>query len=246
VCSGGTVESPVGCSSTNSHFGFGTPTVMSDGTVVVPVVTGLETVIQEGGITTGYQLIPELSVLKLRQDRTTVVSTIPLSLSGVLRVRPFKAIPNGEGGLIIGWEHEEYSAGFPRVWAHVTGLNASGEVTGGAGVGEGWGDLVLGEQDTVWSLNLVDGQRRLVQPLTLEGNPSGSSWLLDAPNGFGSLTATAGGGALVNFTDGGLLGPDDAYALMNLGSARYIGGETWVRSTAQGIVGMAGPHFTNG
>jgi hypothetical protein len=40
TCTGGTVAAPEGCSDTAAIFGVGTPTVLSDGRVVVPVATG--------------------------------------------------------------------------------------------------------------------------------------------------------------------------------------------------------------
>jgi hypothetical protein len=42
---GGTPLAPTGCTSEPHSFGAGTPTVMSDGTVAVPVVTGTRTVV---------------------------------------------------------------------------------------------------------------------------------------------------------------------------------------------------------
>jgi hypothetical protein len=256
-CTGGTIEAPQGCTSTNSHFGFGTPTVVDDGSVVLPVVTGHQyTVGSSVPITHPFRFDHEISLLILRPDRTTEIQRISLpteqSTVPITPLRPFKAIPNGQGGLIVAWDRVlglEFGAPFA---SEAVGVSAAGAMTSAvSGFGQGWAELVLSEEPegdsaTVWALTLLDGQRRVLSPLTPEGNLRSLSFIQTPQDAIQTMRAERGGGLLLNLVDGRLWGSSDDYEQLQLRNAYHLDAGLWRGSGSSGSLAKQGPEFLDG
>jgi hypothetical protein len=147
----------------------GYPTVLLDGSVVVPSVVDPE------------QL--QLTFVRSTGAVETQVVTVP---NGGLW-SPYRAIPNGQGGLLVQlirrlvWPGGDYW----RWDAVVVGVDASGALTGSTGLGADWGEIVVGENGTIVATSQVEystepswggGAKRhvgMLMPLQANGNPGG-------------------------------------------------------------------------
>jgi alpha-tubulin suppressor-like RCC1 family protein len=256
-CTGGTPQAPTGCTSVPAYFGAGTPTVLWDGSVVVPVVTGRRTTIDN------YPDNPLafdawITVFYLRRDGTTTEHSV--SVGGYLNVqsvKPFKAIPNGQDGVMVAWEVIETHGGYGR-HANAAAFDANGATNGSVGLGERWGDLVLGEGKILATTYLPnpngpgDDLKRMITPLTSQGYFAGATTILGNTE-VSSVAAAAGGSFVMNYSNGYISGPDPGYADMQLTKAQYVGDGIWMgagvdggngfnsMSSGIGLVAMAGP-----
>ncbi len=151
TCTGGTVEAAEGCTSVPAAYRAGTPTVLADGRVVVPVDTSEYITIAQGpgaDISWGSAAVPQLSLVFLHPDHTTQVQTVAYGTGvqhATWRMSPLKAIPNGHGGVLIGVNATRH-VGLEtyRTWS-VVGVNAAGTVTALSGIGGEVTDLLLGD-----------------------------------------------------------------------------------------------------
>ena len=101
-CAGGSPEAPEDCSDAPRAFGVGTPTVVDDGSVVVPVVTGRRRVFASPPSYDPERFTPELSLLFLPTGWLHECSSDPrCRILNVRSVAPFKIL-NGHGG-VVGW-----------------------------------------------------------------------------------------------------------------------------------------------
>ena len=108
-CTQETVDHPIVCTTVDEVFGVGVPSVMGDGSVVVPVATGTVTTAETlAYVETGVDQVLTLVFLRPNgsTDRQTV--TIVPSTSEGASVRPYKVVPNGLGGVLAAWDQLEH------------------------------------------------------------------------------------------------------------------------------------------
>ena len=95
---------------------------------------------------------------------------------------PYRAIPNGQVGLLVQLRRE-FGTGANRTWdALVVGVDAAGNLTGSEPLGDDWGDLVVGDNGLVlatskmnyWTEPGYGGVPKqhvaMIEPITPEGN----------------------------------------------------------------------------
>lgn len=256
TCSGSGVFSPGTCTGWEPAYGeAGAPTVLWDGTVVVPVETSNFT--DYAGEDT---FSPGVSLLYLRPDgqrETRVVDAAGEAGYASGYLIPFKAIPNGNGGLVVGWTSEVYYGDNHYRTMHVAGMDANGDRTGGIGFsGTWWGDLVLGgDGNVVATIHQSEAgtgrmEKRDVAILAPEGYLL--SW--NRLEGLAISTVLAQGGdspgLIRNYTDGTISGADPGFADMRLRHASYFGDGIWMGSSmpegstsAGPLVAMLGPEL---
>jgi len=247
TCTGGTIELPSGCSSVPAAFAAGTPTVLADGTVVVPIATSESIRLVIEGVPDKYAVDPSLAVFSLKPDGSNSVTTMALegrtSYPNYVDIVPFKVIPNGEGGLIVGWNTIRTGDFGTQYGAHAAGIDENGQaIEGTTGVGDWWGDLVLQEANVLavaHGFNPSVNGKRLQTLLTLDGQPA--SIAVISASDVTSAQAISGNGIVISYADGTVEGPDEAYQQMDLAHARYIGDEAWIGQAPLGLTAVSGP-----
>ena len=142
---------------------------MWDGTVVVPVSTSTLTRYSPQGILPAYPNVFQygLTLFLLRPDGSTETRAVETPWPGLSswtaskQLVPFKAIPDGAGGSVVGWSTYD-TFGDTNNWdVHVARVLADGTVLGSAGpVGDRIGDLVLGEDGTVLVTTYMEDGRK--------------------------------------------------------------------------------------
>jgi hypothetical protein len=243
VCEGSR-QAPVNCSSQAVSWGAGTPTVLADGTVVVPVDTSERTFLGNGIEidNESWDVELRLSVVFLRPDGTSALQTALVADATIRRqsLRPFKAIPNGQGGLLVGYNWEE---GVDGRGSGVIVVNADGSYTAPVGAGPALQDLALGEDRVIAISDLEsNGDRRLMSYLTPAGMPTGSSNLLPETQRVTSVTALRGGGFLTSLSDGTVQGAGDGSDQLSLAHARIGADNTLIGALAsQSLASVAKP-----
>lgn len=243
---GGTFEAPENCTSSPIPGRAGTPTVLGDGTVVVPVDTSEYVSVNQWGMGEWvHGSESHLSLVFLRPDHSTDVQTIPLGGRSPWRVelQPFKAIPNGHGGLLVGYNTIDRFYSPSYFLGHVIGIDETGTQTGGLGLAGWMQDLVLGSQDTAMAVTwgLDSATKRVITPLTFEGYAGGSTNFLPEEMAVTSVMAVKDGGYVFSYADGTIGGPDDAYQQMHGAHALYTGAGNWVVSMNRGLDAQTGP-----
>jgi alpha-tubulin suppressor-like RCC1 family protein len=233
-CTGGTHSNPTGCTSLSFFEGAGTPTVLFSGDVVVPVVTGSYTVI--AGQTDRIKDTRTISAFFLKPDGQTTVTPV-YSDWGEVSISPFKAIPNGAGGVLVAWNEIGY-LGPNELTAEVAAVKADGTVSGTDLIGRWWGDLVLGEQGDILAVTLNGPRggpytRRQLTHLTPDAG-IGQFYVLDHSE-VTTIVAAKGGGFVINYADGTITGPDPSFDQMHLANARYADDGRWVGTTVGDI-----------
>ena len=91
------------CTSAERTFAAGIPTVLADGRVVVPVVTGTALTTHRSGFE-HHEVHPDLQLVFLAPDGSTTVQAVLPELNLVNILVPYKAIPNGAGGVMVAWD----------------------------------------------------------------------------------------------------------------------------------------------
>jgi hypothetical protein len=250
MCTDGTAEAPTGCTSAPASFGVGTPTIMEDGRVAVPVVTGDDQVFIDPENSQQSEIFaPTMSVLfvdPVAGERTVqVVPWESLYMNNLTAVWPNKVIPNGDGGVFVTWTGR-YSTDTQRFGAKVAALSADGTPSGGETLGEMWGDLVVGENGVALASTYLGAHQRMVTAV----GPGG--YAIHSPDFYGSdvdvtsMVAEQGGSFVTSFSGRAMLGSDDGYDAMPLAHATFVGENTWIgiHSGSAGIVGMFGPSLS--
>jgi hypothetical protein len=235
----------------------GYPTVLADGSVVVPSV-----------------LDPQRFQLTFVRPDGVVETQVIASPSAYLSYAS-RAIPNGQGGLLVQlhrWLWREMSS---EVWDFdtlVVGVDATGNVTGSEPLGADWGEIVVGEGGTVLATSKVDywtepfygGVRKhhvgMVTPLTPAGNraafptffgPSGPcGWAWD---GIGerwyyngdcdqevisvtSVVALGRGGFITGLSNGRSFGADPLFEQLPLSHLQPVGGGDYLAAGPVGLI----------
>jgi hypothetical protein len=264
-CTGGNLEHPEGCTSVPTTFAFGTPTVVWDGSVVLPVVTGLSTAIAVDYLDHTRRFEPKLALLFLRPDGSTVVREHPLGVglsggpggsTGVLDVAPFKAIPDGQGGVLVAFARGIVTDTY-RWRTSLARFDSEGVFTGQAGiVGHWWADLILGTDRVLavtYGSEPGEPQRKKhVTYLTTTGVSTG--WDNLTGRSVSNVAAAEGGGFLMNYSDGEIVGPTPGYEQLHLTKASHLGEGNWIglepqNASGNSLVGLsnltsvAGPTF---
>jgi Concanavalin A-like lectin/glucanases superfamily/Regulator of chromosome condensation (RCC1) repeat/Chitobiase/beta-hexosaminidase C-terminal domain/Putative Ig domain/Glucodextranase, domain B/Putative binding domain, N-terminal/Viral BACON domain len=234
----------------------GTPTVLADGSVVVPSVTSGNT----------------FELAFLQPDGSTLTQSVNVGergLSGLEWV--YRAIPNGKGGLLVQLMTSRPSSEGTRYDALVAGVDQDGNYTGGTSLGKDWGDIVVGEHSAiatsyVWYATQPSngGQRQhlgMTQGLTLEGNQIGSpdflpptgpcAWWFDGIEwSYGgdcgrpvvdvtSVVALGNGGFITGLSDGHLSGADPLFEEMSLSYLQPSGGGTYLGGGPVGLMQLS-------
>jgi hypothetical protein len=253
TCTDGTADAPLGCTSIPTAFGVGTPTILADGRVAVPVATGTDQIfIDPVDSSQSRQFLPAMSVAFVEPDSgSQTVQVIPpevLAMNNLSAVWPNKVIPNGDGGVFVTWTGR-YTTDTQRFGAKVAALLADGTPSGGETIGEMWGDLVVGEHGVALASTYLGAHQRMVTPVGPGGYAIGSPDFYATNVDVTSTVAEQGGSFVTSFSSGSMFGSDDGYAVMPLAYATYVGENAWVGidsgSTASaGIVGMFGPSLT--
>ena len=233
----------------------GIPTVLGDGSVVVPVVTGHTLAAASPAMNwdlqdlEAFRFQPDLSLLFLRPGHRTEVQTVP-RIGHLYQsvVRPFKAIPNGQGGVVLGWDSDTHFGNSGEQFAELAGLDASGAALGVVGLGNRWGEMVLTGRDTIVATSFLPNATHTADVVRMiaEMTPALEiqSFFLDAPLEVSSILAGADGGVIVNYSDGTMGGPDPGYAQMRLTKAQPADAGTWLgtwnNGAAETIAGISG------
>jgi hypothetical protein len=266
TCTDGSAEAPTGCTAVQTSFGAGTPTIMEDGRVAVPVVTGGDQVFIDP-VDSHMERVyaPTMSVVFVNpatgQQTVQVIPGASLALPDLDQVWPDKVIPNGEGGVFVTWTGR-YRTDTQRFGANIAALSADGTPSGGETIGEMWGDLVVGENGVALASTYLGGHQRMVTPVGPGGYSIGSPSFYDTDVDVTSIVAEHGGSFVTSFSRRPMLGSDDGYDAMSLAYASYVGDGVWIgaasgatsssmsmRSVALpidgiGIVAMFGPSLT--
>lgn len=232
----------------------GTPTVLEDGSVVVPQVQG-----EEGAWT--------LQFFVLRPDGVAEIRSTDF-WSAVEDLTPLKAVPNGRGGLLVqlqGWAPSAPVNAFPY-WATVVGVDSAGTVTGEFNLGEAWGELIVAEDGLaaastyVSYLTLFGARQRhlgVLTTLTAEGQyvsgttypPAGScnGWdFINYANCPGqiditSIAAAGGGGAVLSLSNGQVFGSHPVFEQMAMSHVTSAGDGTYLGVAGGSLTRMSGP-----
>jgi hypothetical protein len=264
TCTDGTAEAPTGCTTAQTSFGAGTPTVLEDGRVAVPVVTGEDQVFIDPVNSAQYRTYsPTISVVFVNpatgQQTVQVIPGASLALPDLDQLWPDKVIPNGEAGVFVTWT-ARYTTDTQRFGANIAALAADGTPSGGETIGEMWGDLVVGENGVALASTYLGAHQRMVTPVGPGGYSIGSPSFYDNDVDVTSIVAEQGGSFVTSFSTGAMLGSDDGYEAMPLAYASYVGDNAWIginsgsttaftRSAAlptatSAIIGMWGPSLS--
>jgi Glucodextranase, domain B len=145
----------------------GQPTVLQDGSVVVPSVLDSEN-------------------LQLTFVRPTgAVETQAVNVPNGSLFYPYRAVPNGQGGLLVQLRRRLWPGTETEVWdAVVVGVDAAGTLTGQTPLADDWGEIVVGEHGNILVTSQVEywtdpGYASVpkyhvgfLQQITPEGNPA--------------------------------------------------------------------------
>lgn len=242
----------------NGGYGSpGVPTVMPDGAVALPYVHDVGPNV--------FEPRPKVRLLLSRPDGTAVTYALMDENPGTPYFGgfyPYKAIPDGQGGYFVAYDHtpnvNEWNAMLMHVDAAGALVNLARVGGGQPGVGAAtWfpnssaasaGAIVIGPLSTggpdvvVATYNkLQSGQLGVgVTDLTASGIVMSEFWLQNSSQ---PTYLSAEDGFVVGFPNGLIGGPSPDYDLMTLTNVRPFRGGTWVGGTSAGVAEMAGPMF---
>ena len=223
----GTVQKCAGGCEEPRFFGAGTPTIFPDDSVVVPVATGLKRWTNQHD-----SWDATITVVRLKPDQT--VETYVVDCGPVGSIFPFKAVPNGLGGMVVGYDRWNF---WGPDWQRALGflLDANGQKVGFtfALYGVMWKDLILEENGwltaisaTAWEAG-VPGSNRGIQRIAATGG-LGNLTILDEGVGVTSIQAAPGGGATISYTDGTVTSPVPQFFEMGMAHARALTTDVFV------------------
>ena len=148
----------------------GQPTVLLHGSVVVPSVIDSDN-------------------LQLTFVRPTgAVETQAVNVPNGSLFYPYRAVPNGQGGLLVQLRRRIWPGTEDEFWdAMVVGVDAAGTLTGQTPLGADWGEIVVGQDGNALATSqvnyytepgyggLVKQHLGMLRALTPDGNPAASA-----------------------------------------------------------------------
>lgn len=249
-------DDPVNCTTGDRQGNVGIPTVLEDGSVVVPVDISHHYLIRSGDIG-GYHYNQDrtedaIALVYIRPNLSVEIQTLNFGPSAMRRkINPFKAIPDGHGGALLAWD----SADLSETWMHgqearLTRVQASGAFSGWSSLQGIWHDLILGEEDRGHAvLRHRDPSRtgdhhprRLAEFDAAAGSFRANAFLPPSVD-FTSMTAAHGGGVLLSLSDGTVSGPGDVSQL-RMAAVRHISDGDFIGSTGGAIAYKTASLFT--
>ena len=233
----------------------GAPTVLKEGVVVVPSVTGPHT----------------FALTFLRPNGSVVTQTVDLPESPTELNRVYRAIPNGIGGLLVQLITRIQSVE-TYYNALVVGVDENGNHTGSTPLGKDWGDIVVGDSSAMatsytWYAE-ASGRRRqhlgMAQLLNLDGSAAnfpafyppngpcgwwwdGFEWWYGGDCGqpiidVASVVALQGGGFITTLSNGTVSGAEPGLNEMPLNILQPAGGGEYLAvGTGGGLKALALP-----
>lgn len=223
----------------------GVPTVLSDGSVTVPLRVW-------GG---AHSPGESLDLLWLRPDGDVDVYPVDRDPTGFFHsfnVRPYKAIPNGRGGVLVAYDVHYYH-GFPYDDVRVRLVNADGSLGGGSywggtsqintwlsGGSRSGGRLVLGEDRVRATSYHFGGQGTQVRVSDISLDGYGMTDFYVQGSAQPQFTALEGGEFFASYPDGSTSGPDPDHETVQMANALHTGAGTFLGSADGAIALKAG------
>lgn len=215
----------------------GVPTVLADGSVTLPLTVS-------GGVHSPGE---SLDLLWLRPSGTVDVFPVDGDPTGFFQsfsVRPYKAIPNGLGGVLVAYDSHYYFA-FPYDEARLRLVNADGSfgglsAWGGTSQIGSWmssGRLVLGEDRVRATSYRYNSQGSFVRVSDISLDGYGMTNFYVPGTQLPRFTAVEGGQFFESYADGSTWGSHPDHESVLLANAIYVGDGNFLGS-AEGTIAL--------